>query len=113
MTKTSHVSRRITAVLAIVFLLPALIFFIMWSSIGLRFSGINEQDKMSTYIGYFPAWLRNITTIHIISIVCCVMAIVLASRSFSKDWLSVRVLMLLTVVAALFILLFDVYQMIY
>ena len=113
MTKTSHISRKITAALAIVFLLPALIFFIMWSLIGIRISGINEQEKMSTYIGYFPTWLKSITTIHIISIVCCVMAIILASRSFSKDWLSVRVLMLLTVVAALFILLFDVYQMVY
>ena len=113
MTKTSHVSRRITAVLAIVFLLPALIFFIMWSSIGLQMTGINEQEKMSTYIGYFPTWLKNITTIHVISIVCCVMAIILASRSFSKNLLSVRVLMLLTVVAALFILLFDAYQMVY
>jgi ABC-type branched-subunit amino acid transport system permease subunit len=113
MTKTSHVSRRITAVLAIVFLLPALIFFIMWSSIGLQMTGINEQEKMSTYIGYFPTWLKNITTIHIISIVCCVMAIILASRSFSKNLLSIRVLMLLTVVAALFILLFDAYQMVY
>jgi len=85
----------------------------MWSSIGLRITGISEQEKMSTYIGYFPAWLQNITTIHIISIVCCIMAIILASRSFSKEWLSVRVLMLLTIVAALFILLFDAYQMIY
>jgi ABC-type uncharacterized transport system permease subunit len=111
--KTFLVSRKITAALAIVFLIPALIFFIMWSSIGLRMTGINENDKMVTYIGYFPSWLRNIATIHIISIVCCVMAVILASRSFSKNWLSVRVLMLLTVVAALFILLFDVYQMIY
>ena len=113
MTKTFLVSRKITAALAIVFLLPALIFFIMWSSIGIQATGINEQEKMSTYIGYFPTWLQNITTIHIISIGCCVMAIILASRSFSKDWLSVRVLMLLTVVAAVFILLFDVYQIVY
>jgi hypothetical protein len=113
MIKTSLVSRKITAALAIIFLLPALIFFIMWSSIGLRMTGIGEKEKMSTFIGYFPSWLQNITTIHIISMVCCIMAIILASRSFSKDWLSIRVLMLLTVVAAVFILLFDVYQMVY
>jgi len=113
MEKTHFISRRVTAILAALFLLPALVFFIMWSSIGLRITGISEQEKMSTYIGYFPAWLQNITTIHIISIVCCIMAIILASRSFSKEWLSVRVLMLLTIVAALFILLFDAYQMIY
>jgi hypothetical protein len=111
---TSHiVSRRITAILAIIFLFPALIFFTMWSSIGLRITGISEQEKMRTYLGKFPGWLHNITTIHVISIVCCLMAIILASRSFSKDWLSVRVLMMLTVVAAAFILLFDIYQMIY
>ena len=111
---TSHVvSRRITAALAIVFLLPALIFFIMWSSIGLRITGVSENEKRMIYAGYFPAWIHTITTIHVISIACCVMAIILASRSFSKNLLSVRVLMLLTVVAAVFILLFDVYQMVY
>lgn len=113
MATSRVVSRRITAALAIIFLLPALIFFIMWSSIGLRITGISEQEKMRTYLGNFPGWLHNITTIHIISVVCCLMAIILASRSLSKNWLSVRVLMMLTVVAASFILLFDVYQMIY
>src|SRR5674476_345884 len=108
MTKTTHVSRRWTAAFAIAFLLPALIFFIMWSSIGLRFSGISDSDKMDTYISYFPGWLQNINTIHIISIVCCLAAIVLASRSFKKRLLSVRVLMLMTSVVAIFILLFDI-----
>ena len=110
---TSLVSRKVTAALAIVFLLPAFIFFIKWSSIGLHTTGITDEEKMSTFIGYFPGWLQNITTIHTISIVCCVIAIILAVRSFSKHLLSVKVLMLLTVVAAFFILLFNIYQMIY
>ena len=112
MTTKSHVSRKVTTVLAIIFLLPALILFMMWSSIGLKVSGLSEQDQVSMYLDYFPAWLKNISTIHTISIVCCVMAIILATRSYSKDLLSVRVLMLLTVVVAFFILLFDIYQMV-
>ncbi|MEP6949866.1 MAG: hypothetical protein ABI863_11350 [Ginsengibacter sp.] len=39
--------------------------------------------------------------------------IIPASGSFRKDWLPVRVLLILTVVAAVFIFLFDVYQVIY
>jgi len=113
MTTTHIVSRRITATLAIVFLLPPLYFFIKWSSIGLRITGISEQEKMSTYRGYFPPWLQDITTIHLIAMVCCIISIILASRSFSKNLLSVRVLMLVTVVAACFILLFNIYQMVY
>jgi hypothetical protein len=112
MTKTNRVSRKTTAVLAIVFLLPALILFIMWSSIGLKVTGISQEEKLSTYLGYFPTWLQSIATLHTISIVCCLMAIIFATRSFSKHLLSVRVLMLLTVLVAVFILLFDIYQMV-
>jgi len=112
MSTSSLVSRKVTAALAIIFLLPALVLFIMWSSIGLRVTGISEDEKMGIYMGYFPTWLQNITAIHIISIVCCVIAIMLATRSFSKHLLSVRVLMLMTVVVALFILLFDIYQIV-
>ena len=112
MTTTSHVSRRATAVFAIIFLLPALIFFMMWTSIGLHGSGLSSDEQISTYLGYFPKGFQNFRLIHIISIVCCVIAITLALRSFKKHLLSVRVLMMLTVVVALFILLFDIYQMV-
>ena len=112
MTTQSQVSRKVTAVLAIVFLLPALILFMKWSAIGLRVSGISKQEQVSMYLENFPAWLQSMSTLHTISIVCCIMAIILAIRSYSKDLLSVRVLMLLTVVVASFILLFDIYQMV-
>jgi hypothetical protein len=112
MTKTSHVSRKWTAAFAIAILLPALIFFIMWSSIGIRFSGMSDNDKMDTYLGYFPSWLQNVNMIHIISLICCVLAILLASRSFKKHLLSIRVLMLMTSLVAIFIILFDIFQMI-
>ncbi len=112
MSTTSHVSRRWTAAFAIIILLPALILFIMWSSIGLRYSGMSAGEQIDTYMSYFPAWLKNIGTIHAISIVCCLLAIFLAARSFKKHLLSVRVLMLMVVLVAIFILLFDIYQMV-
>ncbi|MEO9144332.1 MAG: hypothetical protein ABI237_02140 [Ginsengibacter sp.] len=112
MSTKSHVSRKITAALAILFLLPALIFFIMWSSIGFRYSGINASEQMDTFLGYFPEWLRNINAIHAISIICCVVAVILAARSFKKRLLTVRVLMLLTVLMAIFLILFDISQMV-
>ena len=108
MSTKSHIPRKATAVLAILFLLPALILFIMWSSIGLRYSGISAVDQMNIYSSYFPKWLSNINTIHTISLVCCIIAIVLAARSFKKHLLSIRVLMLLIVIVAIFIILFDI-----
>lgn len=111
MSAKTHLSRKITAAMAIIFLLPPLIFFAMWSSIGLRYSGLSNEDQMDVYTGYFPRWLRDINAIHTISIVCCLLAIILAARSFKKHLLSVRVLMLIVVLASIFILLFDISQL--
>lgn len=112
MSTKSHVSRRFTAVLAIIFFLPALILFAVWSSIGLRFSGIGEAEKTDYYLDYFPYWLQNMTAIHLISLAFCVIAIILAARSFKKNLLWVRVMMLMVVVVAIFIILFDIFQII-
>ena len=112
MTTNSHISRKWTATVAIIVLLPAFILFIMWSTIGLRFSGLSDTDKIDYYLAYFPQWLQNINIIHTISIISCLAAIVLAARSFKKRLLSIRVLMLITCLVAIFILLFDIYQII-
>ena len=111
MTTKSHVPSKVTAIIAMVFLLPALVLFIMWSSIGLQDSGLNAQEKISIYLAKFPVAMQNLSTIQIISIVCCLLAIVFAARSFRKHLLSIRILMMLTVLVAVFILLFDIFQM--
>lgn len=112
MTTKSHVPSKITAIIAIVFLLPALVLFIMWSSIGLHSSGLNAQEKISMYLAKFPVAMQNLNIIHLISIVCCLFATYFAARSFRKHLLSIRILMMLTVLVAMFILLFDIYQMV-
>ena len=81
----------------IVFLLPALILFIMWTSIGIRFTDMNEIDKQETFLGYFSGFFKDIHVVDIISIIFCIIAIILASRSFQKRLLSLRFLMLMTV----------------
>lgn len=112
MTKKSHMPSKVTAIIAMVFLLPALVLFIMWSSIGLQGSGLNAKEKISIYLAKFPVAMQNLYTIHVISIVCCLLAIGFAARSFRKHLLSIRILMMLTVLVAMFILLFDVYQIV-
>jgi hypothetical protein len=73
---------------------------------------MGEDEQTETYLSHFPGWLKDMDVIHGISLVCCVIAIILAARSFKKHLLSIRVLMLLTVLAAIFIILFDIYQMV-
>lgn len=112
MSTTSHVHKKTTAILAIIFLLPALYLFIMWSTVSVKNPDVNAQEQMNIFIHYFPSWLQKISTVHAISIVSCVVAIILATRSFNKRLLSIRLLMMLVVIAAFFILLFDIYQMV-
>lgn len=112
MSTKSHVPGKVTAALSIVFLLPPLILFMMWVSIGLRSSDMNNSDKTDTFLGYFGGFFKSLHEINLISIICCLVAIVLASRSFKKHLLSIRVLMLITVLLAIFIMLFDIFQLI-
>lgn len=112
MSTKSHVPKLITAIFSVVILLPALVFFFMYSSIGWRYGDISEVDKIDTFTGYFPRFLQNIHAIHIIAILCCIIAIVLASRSFRKRSLSLRLITLFVVLAAIFLLFFNFSQMI-
>ena len=112
MSTKSHVPGKITAALSIVFLLPPLILFMMWASIGLRYSDMDTGDKTDTFLGYFGGLFKTLHVINLVSIICCLVAIILASRSFKKHLLSIRVLMLITVLLAIFIILFDIFQLI-
>ena len=112
MSTNHHVKKKVTASLSIVFLLPALILFIIWTSITIRFSDMNEIDQRETFLGYFSGLFKNIHVVNVVSIIFCVIAIVLASRSFQKRLLTLRFLMLLTVLISIFIILFDISQLV-
>ena len=112
MSTNSHVKKKVTAALAVIFLLPALIFFIMWTSIGMRFPGLSNVDKQEAFLDYFSGIFSNVHVINVISIVLCLVAIILASRSFQKRLLWLRLLMLITVLICIFIILFNVSQLV-
>lgn len=111
MTTQSHVPRKTTATLAVIALLIPLILFIVWSFITVKYGGMSKRDQVDTFLSYFPESLRNFTGVTILSLVCCVLAIILAARSFKKRLLSVRVIMTLVVLAAIFLLLFNISQL--
>jgi len=112
MSTNSHVKKKVTGALSVIFLLPPLIFFLMWSSIGIRFRDISDVDKQEAFLDYFSGVFANVHVVNIISIVCCIIAIILASRSFQKRLLWLRLLMLITVLISIFIILFDISQLV-
>lgn len=112
MSTKTHVHKIYTAILSVIILLPPIIFYFMFTSIGWRYSDISPVDKVDTFTGYFPGFLRNINVIHAISITCCLVAIILAARSFRKRSLALRITTLIVVLVAIMILFFDFSQMI-
>jgi hypothetical protein len=112
MSTQSHVSGKTSAVLAVIFLIPAIVLFGLWTSLGFRNSDMGAGEKMDTFLAYFPSWMGNIYLIQGISFACCLIAIIMASRSFRKRELSMRLIMLVTVIAAVFILLFNIFLLI-
>jgi hypothetical protein len=111
MTTKSHSAKKKTAIVALLFLLPALILFILWLSVGVRLGDVGRTEKVSAYLDYFPAVLQNLNTINIISIIFSFIAVVFSAKSFKKQLLSLRLLMLLTCFVAIFIMLFNIFQL--
>lgn len=111
MTTHAHTSRRFTATLAIIFFIFPLVLFIAWSGITINHGALTEREHIDLFLEYFPAWMQNFTGITIFSLLCCIIAMVLAGRSYKKKLLSVRVLMLLVVIGAIFFAIFNIAQL--
>ena len=111
MTKT-HQNSLTTAILSIVFFLPASIISILSASIGFKNGGISHANKEDIFSSYFPVWMNNFMVLHVVSIILCVIAISFAAKSFKKPLLWERVLMMVITMASIIIILYDIVQLI-
>jgi hypothetical protein len=111
MSTNNHLKKKVTAVISILFLLPALVMFMIWTSIGIRVPDVSDVDRQETFLNYFSGLFNNIHVVNIVSIILCLISIIFASGSFRKRLLPLRIIMLITVLVAIFIILFDVSQL--
>ncbi len=109
MTSTHKIPKKITAILAIVFLLPALYIFGIWIKVFNR--DITQAQKISEFTEHFPSFLSEYKMILYISIACCLIAMVLAAKSFKQRLLSLRIAMWLTVMLASLIFFLNIFQL--
>lgn len=109
MTKTHKAPKKFTAILAIIFLLPALYIFGVWVNVFRQ--DITQKQKIVEFTEQFPSIINDYKIIMYLSIACCLVAMILASKSFKQRLLSLRIAMWLTVMAASLILLLDIFQL--
>jgi len=109
MSSTHQVPKKITAILAIVFLLPALYIFGLW--INIYNQDLTPSQLVSQFTGHFPSFVSSYKVIIYFSIACCLISMVLAAKSFKQRLLSLRIAMWLTVMAASLIFFVDIFQL--
>ncbi len=109
MTATHKVPKKITAILAIVFLIPAVYIFAIWSKIFA--DDISQSQKISLFTDHFPGFMRDYKIILYTSIACCVVAMVLAAKSFKQPLIALRIAMWLTVIFAALIFFLNIFQL--
>ena len=112
MSTKPKLSKKSSAGLAVIFFIPAFILFLLWVSIGWRHGFISGGEKEDIFLSNFPGWMQHFAGLHIVSIILCILAIAYASGSFRKKVLSLRILMMLIVMFSIFIILFDIAQLI-
>jgi len=109
MTSTHKPPKRNTAVLAIIFLLPALYIFAVWINVFQQ--DITTEQKVTEFTEKFPSFMADYKTIFYISMASCLAALVLAAKSFKQRMVSLRIAMLLTVMIASLIFFVDLFQL--
>ena len=109
MTSTHKVPKKITAVLAIVFLLPAIYIFILWMNVFKQ--DTTQSQKISEFTDHFPAFLSDYRNVMYVLIALCLAAIILAAKSFKQPVVLLRIAMWLTVMIASLIFFMSVFQL--
>ena len=108
-TKTHKAPKKILAVLAIIFLLPALYIFTIWIKVFNQ--DITPAQKVVEFTEHFPAFIGNYNIILYVSMAFCIGAMTLAAQSFKQRLLSLRIAMWLVVMVASLILFLDIFQL--
>jgi len=107
--RSHHTPKKFTAILAIIFLIPAIYIFGIWLNVY-RDPDASQAEKVSGFLGHFPSGM-NVNMINSVSMGFCLVAVILASISFKQRLLSQRIIMMLTVIVASLIILLDIFQM--
>jgi len=71
MTSTHTLPKKITAVFALIFLVPPVYIFAIWSKVFSQ--DITQAQKISSFSDHFPAFLRDYKIILYFSIACCIL----------------------------------------
>lgn len=109
MTSTHKVPKKITAILAIVFILPPLYIVSIWINVFNR--DITPAQKLEDFTGYFPSFINDHKIITFISMAFCILSIIFAAKSFKQPLLSLRIAMWLIVMIASLIFFLDIFQL--
>lgn len=109
MTSTHKVPKKITAILAILFILPALYIYGVWMTVA--GDDIAQEQKIEQFTGHFPSFISDNKILSLISIACCIIAMILAAKSFKQPMIFLRITMWLIVMIAFLLLVLNVFQL--
>jgi hypothetical protein len=109
MSSTHKVPKKITAILAIVFLIPAVYIFSLWT---VAFNeDVSQSQRISLFTDHFPRFLNDYKSILCVSLACSLIAMVLAAKSFKQPIIALRIAMWITVIVAALIFFLDIFQL--
>ena len=108
MTSTHQVPKKITAILAILFILPPLYIYGVWLNVA--GDDMTQPEKLDRFTSHFPSVIGDNKILALISIACCLIAMVLAAKSFKQPIIFLRVAMWLIVMIASLLLFLNIFQ---
>lgn len=108
MTSTHKIPKKIDAILAILFIIPPVYIYIIWITVA---SDNNSQiQNVKAFTNHFPPIVSSIISLALISISCCILALIFAAKSFKQPLLLLRITSWVVVIIGSFLLFLNIFQ---
>ena len=101
---TNYAKKQMMAVLAIIFLLPALWITGTWIEVWNSHSELTSAARDSHFLEHFPSFMSTTAYVAVINFVCGIISLTLAARSFKQRSLFLRILTMITAMVAFLVL---------
>jgi len=108
MTSTHKLPKKIDAILAMLFIIPAIYIYIIWISVAS--DNTTQVQNVKAFTDHFPKLISGVVPLAVISIVSCILALIFAAKSFKQPILFLRIAAWIIVIIGSFLLFLNIFQ---
>lgn len=109
---TNYHQKQLMAIIAIILLIPALWITAIWIEVWNSHPEFTGSAKIQHFLEHFPDFVKSTGYIVAVNLICALSALVLAAKSFKQRSVALRILTMVTAMAASLVVVLTIFMMV-